>query len=55
MFKVTELNRKKKKSKGRQKVPLPLEKEIPWFGTVALVKEKTYKTKRRNENKLGNY
>lgn len=52
---LKELNRKKKKSKGRQKVPLPLEKEKPWFGNVALVKEKTYKTKRRNENKLGNY
>jgi hypothetical protein len=33
-----ELNRKKKKSKGRQKVPIP-SKPIIDFGTVALVKE----------------
>jgi hypothetical protein len=35
-----ELNRKKKKSKGRQKVPIPSVKEKPLFGNVALVKQK---------------
>lgn len=33
-----ELNRKKKKSKGRQKVPIPIEKGKPSFG-IALVKK----------------
>lgn len=51
----TELNRKKKKSKGRQKVPISLEKEQPWFGSVALVKEKPKKRMRKHERKLGNY
>jgi len=35
-----ELERKKKKSKGRQKVPIPLKKSQPLLGNVALVKEK---------------
>jgi hypothetical protein len=52
---LRELNRKVKKSKGRQKVPIPLEKEKPSFGTVALVKEKVKKQERKNERKLGNY
>lgn len=52
---LKELNRKVKKSKGRQKVPIPLEREKPSFGTVALVKEKLRKQKRKNEQKLGNY
>lgn len=35
------LNRKKSKtSKGRQKIPIPKAKEIPVFGTVAMVKKK---------------
>lgn len=43
---LNELNRKKKKSKGRQNVPSPIEKKKPSFGTVALVKEKVKKEKR---------
>ena len=35
-----ELERKKKKSKGRQKVPIPPEIKLPSIGNVALVKEK---------------
>jgi hypothetical protein len=52
---LKEINRKTKKSKGRQKVPIPLEKEKPSFGSVALVIEKVKKEKRKNERKLGNY
>ncbi|WP_066067007.1 IS4 family transposase [Neobacillus soli] len=52
---LKELNRKTKKSKGRQKVPIPIEKKKPSFGTVALVKEKVKKEKRKSERKLGNY
>ncbi|WP_066255594.1 IS4 family transposase [Neobacillus drentensis] len=52
---LNELNRKMKKSKGRQKVPIPLEKEKPSFGNVALVKEVVKKEKRKSERKLGNY
>lgn len=52
---LKELNRKMKKSKGRQKVPIPLDKKKPSFGTVALVKEKVKKKKRKDERKLGNY
>jgi hypothetical protein len=41
---ITELNRTKSKtSKGRQKVPIPLEKEKPDYGTVAMFKEKKVK------------
>ncbi|WP_142247882.1 transposase [Alkalihalobacterium alkalinitrilicum] len=47
--------KKKRKSKGRQKVPIPIEKKTPSFGNVALIKEKTNKSKRKNERKLGNY
>lgn len=50
-----ELKRENKKSKGRQKVPIPIEKEKPSFGNVALVKEKPKKKMRKNERKLGNY
>ncbi|WP_040205712.1 IS4 family transposase [Neobacillus jeddahensis] len=35
-----ELNRKKKRSKGRQKIPIPIEKDKPLFGNVALVKKR---------------
>jgi Transposase DDE domain len=42
---LNELNRRKKKSKGRQKVPIPLEKANPYFGTTAIVKEKKGKKK----------
>lgn len=52
---LNELNRKIKKSKGRQKVPIPLEKEKPSVGNVALVKEVVKKEKRKSERKLGNY
>ena len=52
---LIELNRKMKKSKGRQKVPIPLEKEKPSFGNIALVKEIVKKQKRKSERKLGNY
>jgi hypothetical protein len=52
---LRELSRKVKKSKGRQKVPIPIEKEKPLFGNVALVKEKVQKQKRKSERKLGNY
>ncbi|HEY2421611.1 MAG TPA: IS4 family transposase [Neobacillus sp.] len=52
---LNELNRKLKKSKGRQKVPIPLDKEKPSFGNVALVKEIVKKQRRKNERKLGNY
>ncbi len=52
---LNELNRKMKRSKGRQKVPIPLEKEKPSFGNVALVKEVVKKEKRKSERKLGNY
>ncbi len=52
---LKELNRKTKKSKGRQKVPIPIEKRKPSFGTVALVKEKVKKEKRKSERKLENY
>jgi len=51
---LAELNRRKKKSKGRKKVPIPLEKEKPLFGNVALVKEKVQKRK-KNIGKLGSY
>uniref|UniRef100_UPI00077C5173 IS4 family transposase n=1 Tax=Cytobacillus firmus TaxID=1399 RepID=UPI00077C5173 len=47
--------KRKKKSKGRQKVPIPTEKRIPSFGNVALVKEVVKKEKRKSERKLGNY
>ena len=47
--------KKKRKSKGRQKVPIPIEKRPPSFGNVALVKDKPNKSKRKNERKLGNY
>ncbi len=52
-----ELNRKKKKSKGRQKVPIPLEKKSPCFGKVALLKKEVKRKKKvdtRGE-KLGSY
>ncbi|WP_158211695.1 hypothetical protein [Alkalihalobacterium alkalinitrilicum] len=47
--------KKKRKSRGRQKVPIPIEKKTPSFGNVALVKDKPKKSKRKNERKLGNY
>lgn len=37
---IKELNRKKRPSKGRQKVPKPNIKTPPLFGSVALIKEK---------------
>lgn len=40
---LKELTRKKKKSNGRQKVPIPKEKETPSFGTVAMYKEQRKK------------
>lgn len=43
---LKELNRKRKKSKGRQKVPIPLVKEKPLFGNVAVVK----KARKKKEN-----
>jgi hypothetical protein len=43
---LKELNRNKKKSKGRQKVPIPLVRETPSFGSVALVKEKGKKNRK---------
>jgi hypothetical protein len=43
------------KIKGRQTVPIPIEKEKPLFGNVALVKEKVQKQKRKIGRKLGNY
>jgi hypothetical protein len=52
---LNEINSKKKKSKGRQKIPIPLEKEKPSFGNIALVKEVVKKQRRKNERKLGNY
>lgn len=52
---LNEINSKKKKSKGRQKIPIPLEKEKPSFGNIALVKEVVKKQQRKNERKLGNY
>lgn len=51
---LAELNRRKKKSKGRKKVPIPLKREKPSFGNVALVKEKVKKQK-KNTEKLGSY
>lgn len=41
-----ELNRKKKKSRGRQKVPISLVKEKPSFGKVALVKKEKVKKRK---------
>lgn len=38
-FFLKEFKRKKKRSKGRQKVPLPKVKLLPSFGSVAMVKE----------------
>jgi hypothetical protein len=52
---LKELNRKMKKSKGRQKVPIPIDKVKPSFGTVASVKEIVKKQKRKDERKLGYY
>ncbi|MGO4890693.1 transposase, partial [Anaerobacillus sp. MEB173] len=52
-----ELKRKKKKSNGRQKVPIPLEKKSPSFGNVALLKKEAKRKKKvytRGE-KLGSY
>jgi hypothetical protein len=40
---LKELNRKMKKSKGIQRVPIPLDKEKLSFGNVDLVKEKIKK------------
>lgn len=54
-FKKALKPRKKKKSKGRQKVPIPSQKKKPQFGNVALVKEIVKKEKRRNSHQLGNY
>jgi hypothetical protein len=50
--------KKKRKSNGRKKVPIPPEKKPLHVGTVALVKEvvpKEDRNKRRNEKRLGNY
>ena len=47
--------KRKKKSKGRQKIPIPIEKRTPSFGNVALVKEVMMREKRKSERKLGNY
>jgi hypothetical protein len=47
--------KKKRKSKGRQKVPIPIEKKTPSFGNVALVKEVKKKEDRKHPRKLGNY
>lgn len=56
---LKELERETKKSSGRQKVPIPIEKKKPLFGSIALVKEKVRKQSnnnmRKNEQKLGNY
>ena len=58
-FKKALCTKKKRTSKGRQKVPISLEKKPPIFGNVALVKEKPLKNKRlkdrKDEYKLGNY
>lgn len=48
--------KKKKTSKGRQKVPIPSEKKPPSLGNVALKKkEKRKKDKNTRREKLGNY
>ncbi|WP_040203105.1 IS4 family transposase [Neobacillus jeddahensis] len=52
---LKELNRLRKKSKGRQKVPIPIDKEKPSFGNVAIVKKIVKKQQRKVERKLGNY
>ncbi|MCM3571506.1 IS4 family transposase, partial [Neobacillus mesonae] len=56
---LKEFKRKKKKSKGRQKVPIPIDKKNLLFGNVAMVKEvkkkQVKKQLRKNEQKLGNY
>ena len=54
-FKKALRTKKKKKSKGRQKVPIPIEKKTPSFGNVALVKEVKKKEDRKSPRKLGNY
>jgi hypothetical protein len=58
-FKRALKQKKKRTSKGRQKVPIPLEKKQPMFGNVAMLKEKPkiqkMKNKRKNEKILGNY
>lgn len=47
--------KKRKKSRGRQKVPIPIEKNKPSFGNIAMVKEIVKKQMRKDERKLGNY
>jgi hypothetical protein len=47
--------KKKRKSKGRQKVPIPTGKTVPEFGNVTLVKEVKKKEEQKNPRKLGNY
>lgn len=54
-FKKALRPKKKKKSKGRQKVPIPTEKKIPSFGKVAMVKAVVKKQNSKSERKLGNY
>ena len=47
--------KRKKQSKGRQKVPIPIEKKTPSFGNIALVKEVKKKEDRKSPRKLGDY
>jgi hypothetical protein len=54
-FKKALRTKKKKKSKGRQKVPIAIEKESPSFGIGTLVKELKKKEDRKSPRKLGNY
>jgi hypothetical protein len=49
--------KKKKKSRGRQKVPILIEKKTPLFGNVAMLKKEGKKKRDKNSRreKLGNY